>query len=330
VSDANEDQAHDLVHAGDYTVEELREAAFGAGGRVSRPLAVGLLSRKEYPEKVRDFGKLLADEREVPRLRMVAAQALAEVGTAPAVRALERGLEAKNGVALRGVAEALARVGAQRHVAPLQALAKHPGPVGKAAARSVDVLLARVGAPRRVAPPAAPPLRPERAQVAPIEVVAVPAREAAAAAAAVRGRKLARAGATAFHCRGRQLMFLFGEDALKRGVAAVGKRGEIGVLTEARTVESEGWEQRYRVLVDPATRGAFNVLVTTEDGRPVLRGTGRLSGKAATYELTAVDSPGAIRLEVRGSFDGRRLKIEQARSGTRARPAKPPLELHRG
>jgi len=330
VSDASSDQAHDLVHAGDYSVEELRETAFGGGGRVSRPLALGLLGRKEYPEKVRDFGRLLADENEVPRLRMMAAQALGEVGSPPAVRALERGLEAKNGVALRGVAEALARVGAQRHVAVLQTLAKRPGPVGKAAARSVDVLSARVGAPRRVAPPAAAPLRPEQGQVAPIEVVAVPAREAAAAAAAVRGRKLARAGATAFHCQGRQLMFLFGEDALKQGLAAVGKRGEIGVLTEARTVESEGWEQRYRVLVDPAARGAFNVLVTTEDGRPVLRGHGRLRDNEATYELAAVDSPGSIPLEVRGRFDGKRLKIEQARSGKRARPAKPPLELHRG
>src|SRR5215207_7911065 len=124
-------------------------------------------------------------------------------------------------------------------------------------------------------------------------------------------------------------MFLFGEDALKQGVGALGKRGEVGVLTEARTVEAEGWEHRYRVLVDPAAGGAFNVLVTTEDGRPVLRGQGQVRGNEATYHVAAVESPGAVPLELQGRFDGRRLKIDQARSGRRARPAKSPLELHR-
>jgi hypothetical protein len=322
-------EANDLVHAGDYSVEELREAAFGGGGRVARPLALALLGRKQYPEKVRDLAKVLHDEKEVPRLRMMAAQALGEVGTPAAVRALERGLEAKNGVALRGVAHALARVGAKRHVAPLEALAKRPGPVGKAASRSLDVLATRVGTPRaRTVAGAA--LRAERAQPgAPIEVGGARAGEASAAAAAVRGRKLARAGATSFHCGDRHVMFLFGEDTLKQGVAALGKRGEVGVVTEARTVEATGWEQRYRVLVEPGARGAFDVLVTTEDGRPVLRGRGQVRGNEATYELAAVDAPGAVPLHLSGRFDGRRLKVEQARSGTRGRPAKTPLELRR-
>src|ERR1044072_8106106 len=67
-----------MTHSGDmidgraYSVDELRRAVFQGRGELSRPLALGLLARKEYPKKVADLQQILVDEKEQARLRAVA------------------------------------------------------------------------------------------------------------------------------------------------------------------------------------------------------------------------------------------------------------------
>ncbi len=85
----------DMIDASAYSVDELREAVFEGRGRVARPLALALLSRKNYPGKVADFQKILLDEDEQPRLRAIAASGLGEVQTPASLRALERGLDSR-------------------------------------------------------------------------------------------------------------------------------------------------------------------------------------------------------------------------------------------
>src|SRR5919204_3487344 len=104
----------DMIEAGAYSVDELREAVFEGRGRVARPLALALLSRKDYADKVRDLQSILMNEQETPRLRVLAASALGQTQTPAAVRALERGLQARETVTLRGVAKALANVGSRK------------------------------------------------------------------------------------------------------------------------------------------------------------------------------------------------------------------------
>src|SRR3982751_4625249 len=134
----------DMIDAGAYSVDELREAVFEGRGRVSRPLALALLSRKEYPNKVADLQKVLVDEAEQPRVRALAASALGQIQTPASLRALERGLESRENVTLRAVTKALANVGGRKHVERLEALARNPGPVGKDAQRALNVLTQRL------------------------------------------------------------------------------------------------------------------------------------------------------------------------------------------
>jgi hypothetical protein len=331
VDNMNGEQSYDMIDAGAYSVEELREATFEGRGRLSRPLALALLGRKNYPQKVQDLERVLTNEQEMPRLRAMSAQFLGEIGGPDATRVLERGLDTRQGVTLRAVALALGKTGSREHVSRLESLAQRPDPVGKTARRALDVLSNRVqdAGTTRVSPepPRLTPGQNERTTA--IDVGAPSDGDLAGAIRGVPSRRLSRNSALSLRCQGRDLIFLFAEDAVRRGVDLFVNQGEIGVVTERRKVEGTGWEERYRVIVEPRPNRVFSVVVTTHDARPLLRGEGQIRGQEAQFQLGSIDAPGAIPVEIRGRFDGRRLAIDEARSSQRRRPSKTPSSLHR-
>ena len=246
-----------MIDAGYLSVEELREAVFEGRGRVARPLALALLERKDYPTKAADLQKILVDEREQPRLRAMAATGLGRMGTPASVRALEKGLETGETVTLRAVATALAGAGGRKHEEALARLAEKPDPVGRDAGRALGLLRQRLG---RAAPPPARGTRTVAVQATgkptAIRVGAAAAGDAAKATKVLAGRKLARAGAMSLTCQGRQLVFVFDEPSLRRGLDALTRAGEVGVVAEPPGVEGSEWSARYHVAVEPQERSA--------------------------------------------------------------------------
>lgn len=320
------DQSADRIDAEAYSVEELRAAVFEGRGRLSRPLALGLLARKRYDGKIDDLGRVLADAKEVPRLRAMAAQALGEMHEPKALRALERGLETHEGLTLRAVAKALGQAGNQDHLARLEDLAKRSDIVGHEAERATGVLRHRLDQPkprRSAAQRARGPDRPESwTAIEPKPPAADDVRQVAEGA---HGMRLAREGGLSLRCQGRQLLFLFTEEALGSGLDALATPGEIGVVSQRHQVEGVGFEQTHRVVVEPRGGGDFDLLVTTHDGRPVFTGQGKVQGAEARFDLGTVDRPGAIPVEISGRFDGRQLQIERGRSATRRRSSPAPV-----
>jgi hypothetical protein len=321
----NSQHSGDMIEASAYSVDELREAVFEGPGRIARPLALALLTRKDYPDKVADLQKVLLDGAEQPRLRALAASALGQIETPASLRALERGLESRDSVTLRAVTKALANVGGRKHVERLEAVARDPGPVGRDAQRALNVLTQRL----KLAPPT------ERAEIktipvqatgktTPIRVRAATAGDVANAIKTLPTRKLARRGALSMDCQGRHLVFVFNEAALGRGIEMVERGGEVGIVAEPPGIEGVEWSARYRVSVEPQEQGAFRVEVTTQDGRLVFAGRGERQDREATFELAAADVPGALPIEIRGRFDGQKLAFDQARSGLRRRQSQTP------
>lgn len=317
-------QSGDMIEAAAYSVDELREAVFEGRGRVARPLALALLARKDYRNKLADLQTILTDEKEQPRLRALAASALGEIQTPASVRALERGLQSQESVTTRAAAKALANVGSRKHLETLQGLARQPGPVGRDAQRALSVLSERlkVGASERGDIPTLPVTatgKPTR-----IRVETPKPGDVANAVKSLPSRKLARRGALSMKCQGRQLVFVFDEASLRQGIEMFRRGGEVGIVAEPPGVEGVKWSPRYRVSVEPQDEGAFRVFVTTQDGRIVFVGRGTAEGRQATFELAAADVPGALPVEIRGRFDGQKITFDQARSAVRRRPSRTP------
>ena len=327
----NSEGSYDRIDADAYSVDELREAIFEGRGQLSRPLALALLERKTYPQKVQDLERLLTNEQEMPRLRAMSAQFLGEMGGSDATRVLERGLDTRQEVALRAVALALGKTGSREHLSRLESLAQRPDPVGRDARRALDILANRLqGAGTGRVTPGGPRLSLGQGEDATAIDVGVPSEgDLAEALRGIPSRRLSRESALSLRCQGRDLVFLFADEAVRRGVDLFVNQAEVGVVAERRKVEGTGWEERYRVVVEPRPNRVFNVVVTTHDARPVLRGDGQIRGQEAQFQLGSIDAPGALPIEMRGRFDGRRLTIEEARSSQRRRPTKTPSSLHR-
>ncbi len=319
------EQTGDMIEAGAYSVDELREAVIEGRGRVARPLALALLTRKDYPQKVADLRRILTDEKEQPRLRALAASGLGEIATPASARALEHGLQSREPVTMRASAKALANVGSRKHAEMLQGLAQDPGPVGRDAQRALTVLSERL---KLGGPPKRGDVRtlPVQATGKPttIRIETPTAREVANAIKTLPSRKLARRAAVSMKCQGRQLVFVFDETALGQGLDMFKRGGEIGIVAEPPGVEGVKWSPRYLVAIEPHTAGAFRILVTTQDGRTLFFGRGATEGREAMFELAAADVPGALPVEIRGRFDGEKVTVDRARSALRRRASRNP------
>lgn len=324
----------DIIDPEAYSVAELRTMVFRGRGVLSRPLALALLGRKSYPQKVRDLTRLLMDEDEQPRLRNLAGQLLGRAGTKTAAQALERGLAVKNDLALRGVLQGLSLAGNPDTAKALGRLKRRKGIVGQVAARTAGLLGYRFGQRgAELAPPEdAKLLRVNPKRAVPIEIA--PARGAqvtaaiAGLAAATPGLKLVATGAKSMRCAGRRLLLLFDAATLGEGLSRFHTRKTLaGVVAERKELEGTGWEAKYHLLTEPQKDGSVRLLVATARGVPVCTGTARIKGEKATFALRSVDRPGAVALDLQGTFEDGRVAFTQARSDQRRRPSPQPAPL---
>lgn len=327
----------DVIDAGAYSVEELRDAVFKGKGTLSRPLALALLGRKSYLRKVNDLSRLLMDEQEEPRLRNMAGRLLGEIRSRAAMQALTRGLEVKNELALRGVLDGLRLAGPPELPPALSRLKRRKGLIGRVAARTAGLLGHRLGARGSGLAPAP---EAKRLRVDPRRSVAIevrPARGAAVTAAvaaltpAVPRATLVGAGATMLRCAGRDLLLLL--EAATQGDNLErfrGRKALLGVVAEKATLEGVGWSVKLHLLSEPQDDGTLRLLAATARGVPAYTGTARIKGQRATFALRSLDRPGAVAVDVQGTFEAGRLIFTQARTNQKRRASLQPAPLEPG
>jgi hypothetical protein len=316
----------DVIGGQAYGVEELRRIVFGGASdeRVPREVALGLLGRKDYPDKVADFERVLADEGEAPSLRTSAAVELGRVGSDAALEALVRHADVKHDLVARGVLKGLRHINSPRAL-EVAARRLETRPAGPRAALprtekwTAALLAFRQGVrgfdlsrPKR---PRFVRVDPERAQeikVAPAtpETLAQSLRDLAANPL---GIELAREGAVEMRCDNRELVFLFNRELVEQGMPRLFERKAVaGIVAVRYTVEGDNYSTKYGVLVQPAKGGELNLLVTTTNGVIVLSGSGKPSGDQVKFKLKAVDRPGVVAMEIEGAYSTAGLRLERA------------------
>jgi hypothetical protein len=323
----------DLIHAAAYPVAYLRANIFGTEAALSRPLAVMLLGQKRYRTKVADLKRLLLDEREASRVREVAAHVLGRTTSPAAARALRAGLNVKDPQTLRSVVKALALGGDRSALPAIARLARRRGPHAATAAWAARLLRYRSGQGGSGLPKAVRWLRADPATAAPIAP-----RSASRTAVAQARRMLAKSApsfafsgtnALTFLCGDRRLMVLLDRDGVEAGLAPrmLARRALIGAVAEYSSAEGEAWEIAYLVLTEPRRRGnQVRMSVVTPLGRLVMDGTAVVKEDAAEFEIVAVDTPGAVPIEIAGTIAGGRTRFQRALVGsTRSRPLVPTL-----
>jgi len=323
----------DMIDGRRYSVAQLRAAVFKGGGKLARPLALALLGRKNYAQKLADLRKLMLNEKETPRLRNMAAQFLGQMGTSAALKALERGLAVKDELTLRGVLHGLGLAGSDKTRQALQPLKRRQGIVGRTAERTdrrLGYRTATSAAPDRAATPPAL-LQLGRGATLPIEVKPARGRPVSDALGALsKAGKIAELvadGAVSLRCGDRDMLFLFTRAA--GGPTLPAQQTVLGVVAARERLEGEEWRVNYILVADPEEDRSRRLQVTTARGTPVFAGAARLSRGGATFELRAVDRPGAVAVDIKGTYEKGRLTFTQAKSGQRRRPSLAPTALPR-
>ncbi len=307
-----------------YSLEQLRAAALRGDGEPARPLALALLSRVDYPQKVRDMTRVLMNDGESPRLRGMAATTLSRIGTRAAVNALERALTIDEDVALRSVLQGLSLAGTEASRQAVQQLSRRRGVVG-AAVRNTGVLLRhRLGASGAAVVRADSTLRINPTTAVPITVRAATRTRAMQAVEQVTSDvpslRLSAANAVAVRCLDRDLLFVFTTDVAERGMARlVAAKAEAGVVLLRRVLEGSGWEVKHHVLTSPERDGTIRITITSARGRPLYAGTATITGERATFVLRTVATRGVAAIDLRGTFERGRLSFTEARTDPRIR-----------
>jgi HEAT repeat protein len=321
----------DVLDADAYSVEELRRAVLDGVEPPSRPLALALLGRKDYPQKSTDMKRLLLDEKEVPRYRSMAAQILGQMGTSEAVRALRQAITIDDDVALRGVIAGLQTAGSEDARAALSTLGRRRGTVGRAARRSRAVLEHRQGE-RGVeldVPAERSMLRVSSRTATAIDIASMRGKQldeaVEAARQAVPALAFASEGAVSLRCGGNTFVLVLEEQlAQGRAEAAASAKAQVGVVVRRRDLERKGWELAYHVLTRPRADGKIDLFVTSGVGRVVLAGTARPRQTRVEFRLQAVASPGAVAVDLAGVYEAGKLTFSRARSSVRRRQSSTP------
>jgi len=233
----------DMIDGRRYSVAQLRAAVFKGGGKLARPLALALLGRKNYAQKLADLRKLMLNEKEAPRLRNMAAQFLGQMGTPAALKALERGLAVKDELTLRGVLHGLGLAGTDKTRRALEPLKRRKGIVGRTAERAEQQLAHRTATSARAARAATPPalLRVGREPTLLIEVKPARGRPVSEALGALaKAGKIAGLvadGAASLRCGDRDMLFLFTRAAADAAPPA--GRTVLGVVAAQERLEGE-------------------------------------------------------------------------------------------
>jgi hypothetical protein len=322
----------DVIDADNYTVADLRKMVFEGQGELSRPLALSLLERKDYPEKVDDLERLLLNDDESSRMRSVAAVGLGRIGSPEAVAVLRRAAGTKDPATAGAVIRGLSLAGGGEERAIVDRLKRRRGSIGEAARNTAVMLSYRAGAVRG----AEVDLPDRRLRInaklaTPIEVAPSSRDEAERALRHVTtiapALRLTTDGAVSLQCQDARFMLLLNETA-KAGLDQFADgRAELGVVAAQRSVEGVGWDLKYHVLTTPRSDGQIDVAVVSGRGRPVLAGSARIADGRAEFELKAVDGNGVLPVSLRGSFDGQSLEMTDARSNLRRRPSPAPAPM---
>jgi hypothetical protein len=321
---------NDVLDADAYSVEELRRAVLDGIEPPSRPLALALLGRKDYPQKSTDMKRLLLDANEVPRYRSMAAQILGQMGTSEAVRVLRQAITVDDDVALRGVITGLETAGNEEARAALSTLGRRRGTVGRAARRSRAVLEHRQGAPGvDLDVPAERFLRVSSRTATAIDIAPMRGKQLTeaveAARQAVPALAFASEGAVSLRCGGNTFVLVL-EEQLAQGRAepATSAKAQVGAVVRRRDLERKGWELAYHVLTRPRADGKIDLFVTAGVGRVVLAGTARPRQRKVEFRLQAVARPGAVAVDLAGAYEAGKLTFSRARSSVRRRPSSTP------
>jgi hypothetical protein len=302
---------------------------------------LSLLAAEDYPEKVADLARVLVDGQQPSQMRQAAAYELGRLGTPEAVAVLRDTLGTGDDPTQRAVVTALGRAGGPPDLDAIDRFLQQDGGLPPDVVRAADwarsLLAYRVDVDGfELAPPPGNPLTAEAATDEARAVASAPADPGVVAQAvhdvAAEGFHipLDLSSGTVVRCADRDHLYLQNRefaspDSLQR---LTEKKSVLGIVAVLSTGEGEAWTTKYLVLTQPApVPDRVEIHVTTTTGSPAFTGEAELGPDQISFGLRSVDQPGAIPLQLQGSYADGRPHVEQGTYEPRRRARMAPTPV---
>lgn len=311
----------------------LRAVASGQAYDLPRLAAIRTLAVEGDSADTQLFARLVADEREEPRVRQLALTGLYRMHTPEAHRAMRQLAEQISDERLLGeLAQRLGRIGDAAARDLLLGLARRTrGWSARQARFAADLIAYRLDLPGEGLPA---PRRDELASVdglpqAPIALHPAEPLETMlcleALAAEPYGVSYASAPVYRMDCGRNPRMIVFNRDFVGPAAAErlAGRKALAGVV--ASRVATNRYSTILLLLSAPAANGDQLVLhAVTPDGGPAYAGFASVGVGAISFSFEALARPGVAPAHVAGRFDGEKLALDEARAALVVRERRRP------
>ena len=303
------------------SLRRLRDVVAGSDTSWPRTRAMALLFESDFPNKHRDYEAVLANERDAPTARYLAALYLGLVNTRASMEILIAHAHIRNERVLAGVMQALGRIGDESALAAIEQVQRTAkGPAASHAAVAASFIAYRLDLPGHDIPvPSAteyaPPLTRDSARISTIRAHAADA-EVCLRSLARRpfGIELAESPMYSMRC-GRSLwMITFNREFVRPGaLAALTARKTCLGLVARRSPSSGLFGVPIVVLTSPApVANEVDILVLRVEGDLMCAGRARVDGSRAPFVLRPVSRPRAFALQIEGTFADGDLEVTTA------------------
>lgn len=305
------------------SLKRLREVVAGRDLGFSRTRAMALLLESDFPNKHRDYERVLANENETPEMRHLAALYLGMTNTGASLEILVKHCQISDEFVLAGVMKALGRIGDEATldvVVQVQRNAK--GAAESQASFAASLIAYRLGLEGHALPMPtdADYVEPPVCYARPMQISVADAVDAETCLRSVArqplGIEFAEYPMYQIRCERNIWMMLLNRDFTDpNGLATVKVRKTCLGLIARRNHSTGLYAPSFVILTAPSEQAAgVDILVYRLEGGIAFGGKAQTVGDGAYFSIRSASVPRAFAVQMEGSFNAGRLVMKTALS----------------
>jgi hypothetical protein len=317
------------VDPDELSLKRLRDAVAGKDVDWPRAHAMTRLLESDFPNKHRDFERVLADEADTPEARHLAALHLGMIDARTALDALIAQTSIRDEYVLTGVLKALGRIGDAAALTAIERVQKvGTGAVAEQAALAAAFIAHRLNLPGHALPlpsfsdygvdPKAPMNGGPPSDCRRLRVTVANASDAELCLRSVARRPLAvellESPMYEMRCGHNIWMIALNRDAGEKGaIHGLSSRKTLLAVVARRDPDTGFYAAAFLVLTAPdANAGGARILIHRVDGGLISAGYARICDDSAEFVLRPVKGPRPYTVSVEGRLEPGRLAITDA------------------
>ena len=321
----------------DISLKRLRDTVAGMGTALPRAQAMRLLQESDFPNKHRDFERVLANAHEPPEARHLAALHLGLVGTPAAQAILVEQTDIPDDFVLAGVVKALGRIG--NEAATLEAVERvqrRAGGIAVAQAAFATTLIAhRLGLEGRdqPAPGEDEYVQPLTRDAGSLRVGLADAGDAETCLRSLAhqpfGVEFAEQPMYEVRCGTNIWMIVFNRALVGRDALATLETRKTFLGVVAKLHRADGvYGAAFVILTSPSERAHdVSIRIHRVSGEVAIAGRARGDGDRAGFAVRSLAKPRGFSVQLEGTWTPSRLEITTASVTSRGEKLRPVREF---